>query len=114
VLNGGSSSLKAVLRDLPEGQLPADAPAPLWEASVDWGRHPGRAQIKTSGRETEMAIQSPADVLRPVIESIGHPVHTVGHRVVHGGKAFRETTRITPEVRQEIRKYVEFAPEHNR
>ena len=38
VLNGGSSSLKAVLRDLPEGPLPADAPAPLWEASVDWGR----------------------------------------------------------------------------
>jgi acetate kinase len=114
VLNGGSSSLKAVLRDVPEGPLPADAPAPLWEASVDWGRHPGHAQIKTAGRESEMAIQSPADVLRPVIESIGHNVDVVGHRVVHGGKAFRETTRITPEVRQEIRKYVEFAPEHNR
>jgi acetate kinase len=34
--------------------------------------------------------------------------------VVHGGHAFQATTRITPEVKEQIRKYVEFAPEHNR
>jgi len=116
VLNGGSSSLKCVLRDLPDGSLPEDAPAPVWEASVDWGHHPGKARVRISGRpESESPIQTPADVLRPVLATLpdGAP-NVVGHRVVHGGKAFRESTRITPEVRDEIRKYCEFAPEHNR
>ena len=129
VLNGGSSSLKAVLRDLPEGALPDDPPAPLWEANVDWGRHSGRAQIRVRrgsepARESDIAIQSSDEVLRPLIESIwsgptpalGGPeeIRVVGHRVVHGGKAFRDTARITPDVRAGIRKYCEFAPEHNR
>ena len=129
VLNGGSSSLKAVLRDLPEGALPDEAPPPLWEANVDWGRHPGRALMRTRrgsepARESETPIRNPDEVLRPAIETLWNgeapvlsgpgEVRVVGHRVVHGGKAFRDTTRITSEVRGEIRKYCEFAPEHNR
>jgi acetate kinase len=38
----------------------------------------------------------------------------VGHRVVHGGHAFRDTVPIDARVREEIRKYCDFAPEHNR
>ena len=129
VLNGGSSSLKAVLRNLPEGSLPDDPPSPLWEANVDWGRHPGCAHTRVRrGREpaveSDVAIGSPGDVLRPVIESIWsgasaalggrNEVRVVGHRVVHGGHAFRESTVVTAEVREEIRKYCEFAPEHTR
>jgi acetate kinase len=128
VLNGGSSSLKATLRSLPDGALPPDAPPPLWDAQVDWGRHPGKAQIRVrssaGATENEIDIQSPADVLRPVIETIWSgpakaldapdQIAVIGHRVVHGGIAFQETTRITAEVRAEIRKYCEFAPEHNR
>jgi acetate kinase len=128
VLNGGSSSLKATLRALPEGTLPDRPPDPLWDAQVDWGRHPGKAQIRvrsTSGTvENEIAIQSQADVLRPVIESIWsgpakaldgpRQIAAIGHRVVHGGIAFQKTARITADVRAEIRKYCEFAPEHNR
>jgi acetate kinase len=34
--------------------------------------------------------------------------------VVHGGRAFRESTRITPEVRAGIAQMASFAPEHNR
>jgi len=41
-------------------------------------------------------------------------VDAVGHRIVHGGRAFRETTRITPEVKQAIVQMASFAPEHNR
>ncbi|HLK66156.1 MAG TPA: acetate kinase [Bryobacteraceae bacterium] len=128
VINGGSSSLKATLRQLPDGPLPERAPAPLWDAQADWGRHPGKAQtrVRTSQGESEneIAIQSHAEVLRPVIESIWsgpskllddpQQIAVIGHRVVHGGKAFQETTRITADVREEIRKYCEFAPEHNR
>jgi acetate kinase len=44
----------------------------------------------------------------------GERIDAVGHRVVHGGRAFRETTRITPEVKQTIVRMATFAPEHNR
>jgi acetate kinase len=115
VLNGGSSSLKAVLYNLPEQA------APIWEARVDWGRHPGKADIrvKAAGRqtfETQMEIGSPAAVLEPVLNTLDcrDRIEMAGHRIVHGGKAFRETTRITPEVKAEIARMVEFAPEHNR
>src|SRR5437016_14090757 len=108
VLNGGSSSLKATLRALPEGPLPVEPPAPLWESNADWGRHPGKAQIRvrssnSAAIENEMAIQSSAEVLRPVIETIwSGPAKTldgpeqismIGHRIVHGGVAFQATTR---------------------
>ena len=41
------------------------------------------------------------------------PVDAVGHRIVHGGRAFHASTRITPEVRAEIARLSSFAPEHN-
>jgi len=112
VLNGGSSSLKATLRDA--GAVDGDAPAPLWDAHVEWGRDPAKASMRIAGKSSTLAIQSPADVLKPVLDTVPRPVDVVGHRVVHGGVAYRETTRITPEVRDGIRKYCEFAPEHNR
>ncbi len=129
VLNGGSSSLKGLLSSVTGGPLPEQAPPPLWEARVDWGRRPGQAWIRVkngAGRtdEREMAVASPAAVLEPVIEmlwsgpakAVGSPreIDAVGHRIVHGGAALRESTRITPEVMAVIAKLVEFAPEHNR
>jgi acetate kinase len=110
VLNGGSSSLKATLRD--RGRR-----APLWEAHVEWGREPGKAQMKIGGGRPQtrtLDIQSPREVLAPVLATLPGAVDIVGHRVVHGGVAYRETTRITPEVKEGIRMYCEFAPEHNR
>lgn len=119
VLNGGSSSLKALLAEVPDGALPAQPPPPLWQARVDWGRRPGMADIKvTAGgetREDQLAIDSPADVFEPVLKPVvASGIDVVGHRVVHGGKAFRDPARITPEVKAEIARLAEFAPEHNR
>ena len=128
VLNGGSSTLKATLREL-DGSLPSVPPPPLWEAQADWGRQPGKAQIRVCGAggvraESEVDIEAPAAVLEPVLatlwsgpaKAIAGPreIDVVGHRVVHGGHAFQQTIRITPEVKEEIHKYVDFAPEHNR
>jgi acetate kinase len=39
-------------------------------------------------------------------------VDAVGHRIVHGGR-FRESVRVTPEVKAEIERLASFAPEHN-
>ncbi|MGA2434050.1 MAG: acetate/propionate family kinase, partial [Bryobacteraceae bacterium] len=129
VLNGGSSTLKALLCEIPEGGLGPHPAPPLWEARADWGRHAGQAEIsvKTAAGATEerqIAISASDQVLAPVLATLWdgpakvlrdrREIDAVGHRVVHGGKAFRETTRITPVVKAEIKKLAEFAPEHNR
>lgn len=95
VLNGGSSSFKCWYGELSE-PLPVEAPRPKWEAHLDWSRSKDRAEID------------------PVLRSLSLPVDVVGHRIVHGGRAYRDTTRITPDVRAAIARQVEFAPSHNR
>ena len=67
-----------------------------------------KAQIRVRASERtleqEIGIQSHTEVLRPVIEMLWkgearvidgpEQIAVVGHRVVHGGVAFQETTRI--------------------
>lgn len=90
VLNVGSSSLKASLYE--------DGPRPVSNQQLNW---------------TE-----PAEALNGVgklLESLqDRAIDVVGHRVVHGGRAFRDSVRITPQVRAAIAKVTELAPEHNR
>jgi acetate kinase len=119
VLNGGSSSFKSSLFDV-TGNEGSAAPQPLWEARVDWEHHPGTAeiQIKSGGAAItrSVPVKAPLDSLDPLMEMLPHrdEIHVAGHRVVHGGRAFRESTRITPEVRAGIAEMASFAPEHNR
>ncbi len=40
-------------------------------------------------------------------------VDAVGHRVVHGGESFAQTTIITNQVKEEIKKLFQLAPLHN-
>jgi len=40
-------------------------------------------------------------------------IQVVGHRVVHGGESFGETTEVTDEVKAEIKKLFSLAPLHN-
>lgn len=125
VLNGGSSSFKSSLFD-----VSADAgPRPLWEARVDWEHHPGVAdmRVKTSAgavAERSIPVGTPLESLDPLLEMLWsgetqvihdrREIQAAGHRVVHGGRAFRNSTRITPEVRAAIARMASFAPEHNR
>jgi acetate kinase len=123
VLNGGSSSLKATLRDLDAGALHGEPSRPLWSAHAEWGRHPGEADLRVESdmvAERKVPMHSAADILRPVLDSAIHSetgprqIDAVGHRVVHGGQSMRQTARVTAKVKAEIHKYAEFAPEHNR
>ena len=119
VLNGGSSSFKSSLFDV-TGSEGSAAPNPLWEARVDWEHHPGTAeiQIKAGGAVfvRSVPVKSPLDSLDPLMEMLPRrdEIQVAGHRVVHGGRAFRESTRITPDVHAGIAAMVSFAPEHNR
>jgi acetate kinase len=130
VLNGGSSTLKASLHKVEPGALPGAAPAPAWQARADWGRRPGKAAIAVRNPETnatvdtEMDISGAGAVLEPVVKTLWngparvldgpHQIDAAGHRIVHGGNAFRNPTTVTPEVKAQIARFIEFAPEHNR
>lgn len=90
VLNGGSSSFKCRLDEI-SGDPPSAPPKPVWETQFDL--KPG--------------------AIEPALRSVPGPLDAAGHRIVHGGR-FRETTRITGEVRAEIARAAEEAPTHNR
>jgi acetate kinase len=127
-LNGGSSSIKASLFEIGEAGSPDGAL--LWQARLQWGRKPRRAEVHISrpdsgaGPPVEIEMESPADALDPMVCSLwrdrrpllGGPaeIGAVGHRVVHGGRALRESARIDAGVKQAIARAAEFAPEHNR
>jgi acetate kinase len=91
VLNGGSSSIKA--------RVFGPNLEPLWQSKVDFHGLNG----------------SRSDAIEPLIADAmhGREIHAAGHRIVHGGKKFRESTRITPEVKAGIAELASFAPEHN-
>ena len=125
VLNAGSSSQKSCLYQL-DGIMPDSPPTPLWEAKVDWTRHPGRAklEVKTKGAVLEeLQTDSRLDVIAHMLETlwsgrtqiIASPadIDIVGHRVVHGGQEYRQATLITPEVKEAIANLATFAPVHN-
>lgn len=128
VLNAGSSSQKSCLYEVPDDQLPADPPEPLWEGFVDWTHHQGFAevQVKTAmGAVLKEEIQTtdrPAVVEHllntlwqgetKVIEGTSE-IAAVGHRVVHGGEKYRESVQIIPEVKAAISQLAVFAPVHN-
>ena len=107
VLNGGSSSVKASL-------YTDDSPHASWKARAEFPHVPGDAHLFLPGGEGASPIQSPGDALAPLLDTLDRAaIDAVGHRIVHGGKAFRESTRITPEVKATIASLASLAPEHN-
>lgn len=127
VLNAGSSSLKGLLCDVEE-PLPSRPPAAMWKATAQWGREQGTASLEvetTNGRcEQRVAFHSPKQLAIDVLSTLckgstavlasPNEIAVVGHRIVHGGRTLRSTTRVTGEVKTEIARAAEFAPEHNR
>ena len=127
VLNAGSSSQKSCLYELNE-VLPDRPPQPLWEAQIDWNHRQGVAELKVeaaSGTEQEeefasdsrdAAISRMLETLRQgktqVINSLKE-IDIVGHRVVHGGQDYQQSTLISPDVKEAIARLSVFAPVHN-
>jgi acetate kinase len=91
VLNVGSSTCKCWYRDVPDGKIET--------ARSEW----------KSSENGEQKIDA-------LLQSLGflREVEMVGHRIVQGGPKYRESTFVTPEVRDAIAEQAEFAPAHNR
>lgn len=118
VLNSGSSSLKFQLFDMPEAIVLAQGQIEkIGLASAD---------LKVSFREEQYTDQRPAanhqqalswmmEVLQGtagVIKNV-QDIDAVGHRVVHGGLKFYETTLIDSSVLEAIHALSPLAPLHN-
>jgi acetate kinase len=128
VLNSGSSSQKSCLYDLKENTLPVDPPEPLWETQIDWTHQEGRVELKVKTahgqnlQETYPSESKSADTQKALqtlwsgtTQAIENPqeIDIVGHRVVHGGEAYRQGTWIDAEVKAAIARLAVFAPVHN-
>lgn len=118
VLNAGSSSLKA-------GLFSAECER-LAGCEIDWAKGDrSRARLKLRSRSAATAdseVSVPDDVVaaRCAIEAVlrcggvrSRDVLAVGHRVVHGGDALRETSRIDSGVEETISRLCPLAPLHN-
>ncbi len=120
VVNGGSSTFKCWFHEVGPEPLPVAAPKPRWEAHVEWRGASAEVRIQSEhsapvqfDRPAGSLVEPLADLLGTLTRSVPD-IDVVGHRIVHGGKAYRESTPLTPEVRAAIAKQAEFAPVHNR
>lgn len=119
VLNSGSSSIKYQLFNMPEGVV-------LCSGQVDQiGLAGCTLEHKHNGEETTFELPSSdhAQALNKVSEVLVSEEHgaiqsadevdVVGHRVVHGGEQFTETTIIDAKVKEKIKDLYSLAPLHN-
>lgn len=123
VLNAGSSSIKYRLFDMPRatvlgrglaeriGQSDAvlhyrakGSPVVITQAIPE----PERGYTSALRAIIAMLTDKKVGCIKAVMD-----VEAVGHRVVHGGEDFTQTTRITPEVKEAIRRLFTLAPLHN-
>ena len=119
VLNSGSSSLKFQLFLMPEKNI-------LCSGLIERiGLEDGKFKFNTDNDSIEVITSIPnhkvglellaEQLLNPetgIIKS-ANDIDIVGHRVVHGGKYFSNTTEITEEVKQKIKALSSLAPLHN-
>ena len=120
VVNAGSSSLKLTLFSMTGERLLAKGmveriglagPALVYERAGD---EPRREPVAVAGHDEALA-RICAELVNPksgVIPSLA-AVEAVGHRVVHGGERFRDSCRVTPDVKLGIRACEALAPLHN-
>lgn len=119
IINSGSSSIKYQLMVMPTNEV-------ICSGMIDRiGLETSNVTFKTaSGNHEEIlpilthkvGLQKVADMLldpeKGVIKSTSE-ITAVGHRVVHGGSYFSDTTIITEEVKEKIKELSELAPLHN-
>ncbi len=122
VLNSGSSSVKYQLFDMTDRRLLAGGAA---ERIGDDGSRLQHSQREADGElrtnVSDCPLPDHAAALAAITEQLdklklepdARGLGGVGHRVVHGGEAFRQPTLIDADVIQTIRQLSPLAPLHN-
>lgn len=125
VLNAGSSSIKYQLFEMPGAKVLGKGLAERigqrdavlhFKAQVDGNPVDLKQNIPLAYRGYSAALEAIISVLTDpdtgCIQSV-EEVDAVGHRVVHGGEEFTQTTRVTPKVKRTISRLKALAPLHN-
>lgn len=119
VINSGSSSLKYLLYDMDGERVLAKGIVEKIGEKTSFLKHTsnGKEMVKEHKAPDHDAafhlmIEALLDEGHGVIRSTGE-VAAVGHRVVHGGETFMQSTVITQEVIRTIEEYFSLAPLHN-
>lgn len=120
VINAGSSSLKYQLYDMTDESVLAKGLVERigMDSSILTHKPTGKEEV------TEVSdILEHTTAIRKVLEKLVDKEHgvlasideidAVGHRVVHGGEAFKGSALITVEAKSEIRRLFDLAPLHN-
>jgi acetate kinase len=112
VLNCGSSSVKAAIFEGPERKLRVEA-RQLPTANATLRLEPANA----AAEERSIPQQTPAEGVATVMRALDgrgwlQGVVAVGHRIVHGGREFKEPTMLTPYVLEVVRGLIPLAPLH--
>lgn len=119
IINSGSSSIKFQLIEMPSQSLVCSGMVERIgdeDAILNYKTKKHHIQytevIHTHKEGLEHIVDLLVDPEKGVIRK-AEEVQIVGHRVVHGGNSFSDTTLITTEVKNEIQKYADLAPLHN-
>ncbi|MDY6939383.1 MAG: acetate kinase, partial [Cyanobacteriota bacterium] len=127
VLNAGSSTQKSCLYDISGSALPESPPEPLWEGTIDWGKSTQGAEFTVKANrckyETTIAVDSRSSALAKLLDTLTcgdtavldslKEIAIVGHRVVHGGTEYSQSTPISTAVKEAIAQLIPLAPSHN-
>jgi acetate kinase len=119
IINSGSSSIKYQLIEMPVGDVICSGMIDrigLETSNLSYATNTNKIEEVLPIANHKIGLQKIAQLLMDeklgVIKST-EEIKAVGHRVVHGGSLYSETTLITAEVKEGIRKLCEIAPLHN-
>lgn len=119
VINSGSSSIKFKLLEMPSEQVICSgmverigSESPQLIYTSDHADIQEVFDLKNHRTGLEKIVEFLLDPEIGVIQSKDE-IEIVGHRVVHGGSNFSDTTEINSSVKEEIRDFSALAPLHN-
>lgn len=120
VINSGSSSIKFRLTDVAEENAKrGGGQAVLLDGAVKGIGGAATLTVRrqqSSGSTTAIDVDDHSHAMQAIFNRLGDSVRAieaVGHRVVHGGDRYMESTVITPQVEADIDALSELAPLHN-
>ena len=119
VLNAGSSSLKYQLINAKTAELKASGLVERIGIDGILKHEVGENKkltfelpIPTHKEAIELVLRILTNDETKVIDSIKE-IQAIGHRIVHGGEFFKESTIVTPDVIEKIEQLIPLAPFHN-
>jgi len=119
VLNSGSSSIKYQLFTMPQQDVICSGLVErigLKDAEIHFRSANNTINEVSDIPNHKIGLEKIVNLLLDekigVIKSTSE-IEAVGHRVVHGGSSFSDTTVINKEVKDKIRKLFSLAPQHN-